>query len=84
MRPIAVQGNNTNYSAQGSVAVGWSAGKKFGTGSDYNTLIGYQSGYNVTSGANNILIGASPTSGNTNLSTGSGNIIIGYNISATS
>jgi hypothetical protein len=69
------------YSNRGGVLVGTNAGTSFITGSDYNTFLGYNSGYNVSSGANNILIGASPTSGNENLTSGSGNIKIGYNIS---
>jgi hypothetical protein len=47
-------------------------------------MLGYQSGYGVTSGANNILLGAKAGYSGTNLTTGSNNILIGYNIGATS
>jgi hypothetical protein len=46
------------------------------TGADYNTILGYQSGFNLTSGFGNIALGASSTA---NLTTGAGNIGIGNN-----
>jgi hypothetical protein len=36
------------YSNQGGTAVGYQSGKSFATGSDYNTLLGYQAGYGIT------------------------------------
>lgn len=76
----AALGNFSNYSAQGSVAIGWGAGKKFGTGSDYNVLLGYSAGGNITSGAGNIWIGSASTTANSNITTGYANIAIGNNI----
>ena len=74
----------SSYTNQGGVTIGYRSGQGFTTGSNYNTLIGFQSGYNVSSGTNNILIGATPTTANANITTGANNILIGYNISATS
>ncbi len=52
------------------------------TASDYNTLVGYQSGYGITTGSNNIWIGtATSSTAIANLTTGSQNILIGNNIS---
>jgi hypothetical protein len=77
------------YHAQGYTVLGSYAGAAFTTGADYNTLIGLGAGSNITSGANNIFVGADSTTNpiaftggtNNNLTTGSGNISIGYNIS---
>ena len=49
------------------------------TGADYNTFIGYQSGSDITTGADNILIGPEVNTGGTHLKTGSNDILIGYN-----
>lgn len=46
-----------NYTSQGSVALGYRAGYLFGTGSDFNTVIGHTAGDNITTGARNIIIG---------------------------
>jgi hypothetical protein len=69
-----------NYSNQGGVTVGRRAGRGFETGSDYNTLLGFAAGNLITTGANNIFVGANSTESSNNLTTGSKNISIGYNI----
>jgi Chaperone of endosialidase/Domain of unknown function (DUF5011) len=75
-------GNYSNYSNQGSTAIGTNAGYSFQTGSDYNTLLGYQAGYKITTGNNNIWVGSATSStAVANLTTGSQNILIGNNIS---
>jgi hypothetical protein len=62
--------------------VGYQSGLRAGNNSDYNTLIGYQSGYGITTGSSNIIIGtATSSTGVNNLTTGSQNILIGNNIS---
>ncbi len=48
----------SNYFNQGGVYVGFGSGHNAATGSNYNTLLGYQSGYDLTTGANNIAIGS--------------------------
>lgn len=70
------------FNNQGGVVIGFQAGSSFGTGSDWSTLIGHQSGYGLTTGGSNILIGAA-TSTNTidTITTGSMNIKIGTNTS---
>lgn len=75
-------GAGSLFYGQGYTAVGYKAGNKFQTGSDYNTLLGYRAGYNVTTGSNNIIIGtATSSTAIANLTTGSQNILIGNNIS---
>lgn len=70
------------YSNQGGTVVGYQVGHYFHTGSDYNILLGYNAGYNITTGSNNIWIGtASSSEAIANLTTGSQNILIGNNIS---
>ena len=73
-----------DYNNQGGVYVGYGAGYSASSSSDYNTMIGYRSGYGVTTGARNILLGYNAGYSGTNLTTGSDNIIIGNNIGATS
>jgi hypothetical protein len=79
----AGNGVGGSYSSAGNVAVGYRAGYSFLDASDYNTLLGFQAGSGITSGAHNVIIGADSDAGqaNSNLSSGSGNIQIGYNIS---
>lgn len=61
--------------------VGAFAGYHVGNGSDYNTLFGFSSGYNITSGVANVLIGPSSLASSQNqVTTGSGNISIGINV----
>lgn len=71
-------------STTGSTFLGYSAGaggsSSYLTGA-YNTLVGYQSGTSLTTGANNILIGAANISASyAQVTTGSQNISIGYNV----
>ena len=73
-------GGTAAYNNQGGVFVGTNAGNSLSTNSDYNTLIGFKSGFNITTGSGNILIGANPNTGGNHLSTGGNNIGIGYNI----
>ncbi|MFZ2886325.1 MAG: hypothetical protein WA021_00720, partial [Minisyncoccia bacterium] len=63
-------GTGSFLSAFGRSALNQSSG-------NYNTAFGYSAGSSITSGFGNIMIGPSPTAGN--LSTGDGNIGIGYN-----
>ena len=77
-------GNGNGGSAfvgTGGSYFGYETGFNIQSGSDYNTLLGFQSGYNVTTGWGNVLIGAASTTANGNLTTGSNNIAIGNNIS---
>ncbi|MCX6716113.1 MAG: hypothetical protein NT077_03805, partial [Candidatus Taylorbacteria bacterium] len=50
-------GLNDFYNNQGGVYVGYEAGGSAQTGSDYNTFLGYNAGWNDTTGSNNIAIG---------------------------
>jgi hypothetical protein len=50
-----------------------------GNSYSYNVAIGYATGYNLTTGSNNIFIGASTTTGG--ITSGAQNILIGYQIS---
>jgi hypothetical protein len=73
------------YSNQGGVAIGYSAGSSFATGSDYNTLLGFQSGYGITTGARNVLLGQSTIAASYNqVTTGSNNISIGNDVAVAS
>lgn len=81
----AIQQNGTNIlvgsSTVHSIFVGGGAGAKTNGSSDYNTFVGHNSGLNVDTGANNILVGGVQTSANENLVGGSGNIKVGFDIS---
>ncbi|TAK57527.1 hypothetical protein EPO17_01710, partial [Patescibacteria group bacterium] len=69
------------YSNLGGVYVGYQSGLNLGTDSNYNTLVGYQSGYGVTTGARNVLIGQSTIAASYNQVTiGSNNIAIGNDV----
>jgi hypothetical protein len=72
------------FNNQGSVSIGYFSGLNFATGSDYNTSLGFQAGYGVTSGSKNIQLGAFTSSANSNITTGSNNIIIGNDVKAAS
>ena len=61
----------------GNTVVGYNSGASFINGADYNTLLGYQAGGNITSGANNIIIGKNATAPS---ATGSNQISIGNTI----
>ena len=76
----ASYGNGAYYN-QGGVTIGYNAGSNFLTGSDYNTLIGYQSGYDISSGNNNLILGTEQTTGS-GVTTGSNNILLGNGVSA--
>jgi hypothetical protein len=65
-----------SYSNNGGVYVGFEAGEFAQNNSNFNTLIGYAAGSAVTTGSNNIVIGAA-TSSTGNITTGSQNILIG-------
>jgi hypothetical protein len=70
----------TATSTTGTVAFGHKAGFSMsgatGVVGNYNTLLGYQSGYDITTGGNNLILGTEQTTG-TGITTGSGNILIG-------
>ncbi|HEY1037560.1 MAG TPA: tail fiber domain-containing protein [Candidatus Paceibacterota bacterium] len=51
----------TNNSYTGNALFGYRSGYGLLTGGDYNTLLGYQAGSNVTTGARNIIIGYNAT-----------------------
>jgi lysophospholipase L1-like esterase len=73
------------YSNQGGVYVGNKSAYSLSSGSDYNTLFGYQSGYGITTGARNILLGPSTISTSYNqITTGSNNIAIGNDVAVAS
>lgn len=71
-----------NTGSTGDVDVGYEAGLINSSGIGYNTLLGFQAGDKLTSGADNIVLGAASTSANSNITTGTQNVIIGSNISA--
>ncbi|MDR3546804.1 MAG: DUF5011 domain-containing protein [Candidatus Pacebacteria bacterium] len=75
----AAYGLAGSYANQGGVYLGYEAGQNAATSSDYNTLLGYLSGWDVTTGGDNILIGAEQNGGGTHITTGSNNISLGYN-----
>jgi Chaperone of endosialidase/Domain of unknown function (DUF5011) len=75
-------GNAGNYNDQGVVTVGEQSGFNLQTNSDYNTFLGHEAGFNVTTGNDNIILGASPNvvgGTNTHVTTGSNNILLGFN-----
>ena len=69
----ATTGHNTS--------IGHGAGEKLGSGAFRNVIVGWQSGYKITSGDYNTTIG--PLAG-INLATGDRNIVIGYSSSLAS
>ncbi len=74
----------SGMSAQGYTAVGYYAGGNgsLATGADYNTLLGYESGFNLTTGSNNVFLGPDTTGngGSNPITTGSQNVLVGYNV----
>ncbi len=75
----------TYFNNQGGTYVGTAAGYNNTTGSDYNTLFGFQSGYSLTTGADNLLMGAANIAASYNqVTTGSNNISIGYDVALAS
>ena len=77
---VAAYGISGLYNNQGGVYLGYGSDLYASTNSDYNTFIGYRSGYEVSSGNDNILIGPEVNNGGNHLTTGTSNIGIGYNI----
>ena len=74
----------TGAASQQNIFIGVTAGKLNTTGGN-NVLLGFQSGENLTSGSQNILVGSSPNSSSYGqVTTGSNNISIGYNIAIAS
>jgi hypothetical protein len=73
-------GNAITYYNQGGTYIGYRSGFSAANSSDYNTLLGYQSGFDITTGYNNTLIGPEVNTGGNHLTTGSNNIGLGYNI----
>ncbi|VAW32419.1 hypothetical protein MNBD_CPR01-90, partial [hydrothermal vent metagenome] len=72
----AAQGT-ASYNAGYLTAIGAGSLYSITTGAENNTALGYNSGYGVTTGANNLLLGYKAGD---NLTTGSNNIVVGYNI----
>lgn len=80
----AMQGNtsgNLTISGNQNTVIGENSLQNYIAASSNSTL-GFDAGNNVSSGSNNIIIGADPSKLNT-LSTGSNNIILGFGTSAT-
>lgn len=74
-----------NYSNLGGTYVGYAAGYNSGNSSNYNTLIGFQTGYGITTGARNTVIGNSTIAASYNqITTGSNNIAIGNDVAVPS
>lgn len=71
----------SNYYNQGGVYLGSQAGNNAASGSDFNTLLGYQAGYNITTGYGNIVLGSASSTG-AGITTGNNNILIGTNVSS--
>jgi Chaperone of endosialidase/Domain of unknown function (DUF5011) len=75
-------------STTGLTAIGLGAGAGSASGyvtGAYNTVLGYESGFNLTSGADNTFLGASTIAASENqVTTGSQNISIGYNVAVPS
>lgn len=76
---FAGQGAGATYTNTGGVYAGFQSGFLLETGSDYNTLIGYQAGYDITTGTNNLILGAHTTTG-VSITTGSNNILLGFGV----
>ncbi len=76
---------STNYSNTGGTYVGYAAGYNLGNASNYNTLIGLQTGFGITTGARNTVIGNSTIAASYNqITTGSNNIAIGNDVAVPS
>jgi hypothetical protein len=73
----ALIGFNSDGPVSSSTEIGYESG--YSDAAPFNTFLGYQSGFNVTSGSGNLLLGAD-TAGTGDLTTGSNNIGIGYDI----
>jgi fibronectin-binding autotransporter adhesin len=71
-------------STLGSVYVGNAGPTAYNSGATNNTLLGRNAGNLITSGANNLVLGAWSTAANSNISSGSNNILLGFNNSLTS
>lgn len=69
----------------GSVMIGYGAGSDIRTGGDYNILVGYQAGNNITTGNRNILIGhdIDLATATTNQALSIGNLIFGTGLDGT-
>ena len=65
-----------NISGHGFAGVGYLA--LYGATGGYNTGIGYACGYGMTTGAGNVLVGAAISGGQTQVTSGSYNVSIGY------
>jgi hypothetical protein len=76
-------GNSVLYASStlGSIYVGNAGPTAYNASATNNTFLGANAGNLITSGANNTLIGSWSTGANSNLTTGSNNIALGYNIS---
>jgi len=85
-------GTNALYTATsttGTIALGYFAGYRMsgatGTVGNYNTLVGYFSGYGIITGARNVFLGQSTIAASYNqVTTGSNNIAIGNDVAVPS
>jgi len=82
---FAAGGINTTFTGANNVGVGSSVFGNSGVTGDYNVAMGYQSGWSLTSGTGNILIGGRRAgSESLTLSTGSYNVVLGSHSDITS
>lgn len=72
-----------SLTADDVTAIGWRAGRANTTGMG-NTFLGAASGMSVTTGQQNVLLGCLAGQATPALTTGSNNIVVGYNASASS
>ncbi|MCM8797085.1 MAG: hypothetical protein NC923_04320, partial [Candidatus Omnitrophica bacterium] len=63
----------------GGVYIGYQTGMFLRDGANYNILIGYKSGYDITTGQNNIILGPWTVT-SAGITTGSNNILIGKEV----
>ncbi|HUD02656.1 MAG TPA: hypothetical protein VMR46_01370, partial [Candidatus Paceibacterota bacterium] len=78
-----IDGNTVLYasSTTHSVQVGQGAGNTSNVNAAYNVIVGYNNGNNITTGADNVLLGGYAFGSHSNLTSGSNNISLGYDIS---
>jgi hypothetical protein len=70
-------------STQQSIYVGLGTAPAYSASAANNTFVGWNGGHAITSGADNIELGSWSTSANANITSGSNNILIGFNNSIT-
>lgn len=79
---FAAGSGTLNNSFTGNTVIGSYSGFQLQTDANYNTILGYQAGYGISTGSSNLILATATSSASmTNLTTGSQNILIGNNIS---